>query len=200
MDISKYCDKTLVRRVQKDGCTNSASELIKRHDKIVFNVISKFCKKNPYININDLLDEKYSIFYQAIRTFKPNKKTKFTSWLHLQTRFWFLNTHKNAYKSISLENKDIDSINNENNIFQLCGQNVKDNTEYINNLLNQLPDKRIKKIFKMRYFDGRGNKVLDWKTIGQNIGLSITRVISLHEEGRKILFKKINSTDKSDII
>ncbi len=200
MDINKYCDNSLISKIQKDGNTDAAVEIINRHERIVYSVITKFCKRNPHLNKEELLDDKYAIFQQAIRTYKKNKKAKFSSWLYLQARFYILNTHKNHDKSVSLENKDIDYINTQNNIFQLCGQNIKDNTEYINNLLNQIPDKRIKKIFKMRYFDGRGNKVLDWKTIGQNIGLSITRVISLHEEGRKILFKKINSTEKSDII
>ncbi len=200
MNIQKYCDKTLIKRIQTNGDTIAASEIIRRHERTVYSVINKFCRRNEHINREELLDEKYAIFNQAWKTYKPNKKTKFNSWLHLQCRFWLLNKSKGANLSFSVENKDIDTINNQNNVFQLCGQNNKDNTEYITNILNQIPDKRIKKIFKMRYFDGKGNKTLDWKTIGKQIGLSITRVISLHEEGRKILQKKINSVEKSDII
>jgi len=199
-DISFYCDNTLIKRIQKDRDCESTTEIMRRHSNIVFSVINKFCRRNPYIKKEDLMDDKYSIFYQAIRTYKSNKGAKFSSWLYIQTRFHILNNYKNADKTYSVENKTIDDINNQNNIFQLCGQNNKDNLDFVRNLLDQMEDKRIKKIFKMRYFDGRGNKLKDWKSIGEEIGLSITRVISLHKQGTEMLLKKINSVDKSDII
>lgn len=200
MDIKKYCDKTLIKRIQTKGDSDATEEIIARHKKIVFTVINKFCYRNPHIHKDELMDDLYLIFSKSIQSYKSYKKTKFGSWLYNQTRYHCLNTCKGKDLTYAVENKTIDDINNKNNIFQLCGQSAKNDMEYIHSILNQMEDERIKKIFKLRYFEGAGNKTLDWKTIGNKIGLSITRVISLHEEGRKMLEKKIKSVDRSDII
>ncbi len=198
--ISYYCDNTLIKRIKKDRDCSAATELLNRHQKIIYKVINKFCARNSYINKEDLMDDKYAILQYSINSYKSNKNTKFSSWLYLNTRFWILNNYKDADKTHYVENKTIDDINNQNNIFHISDQSNKNNLEYITNILEQMEDKRIKKIFKLRYFGGVGNKTKDWKSIGREIGLSITRVISLHKQGTEMLLKKINSIEKSDII
>ena len=152
MNISKYCDKTLVKRIQTKGDSEAASELIRRHEKIVFTVINKFCSRNPHIHRDELMDDLYVIFSKSIQSYKPYKGTKFSSWIYNQTRYHCLNTCKNLDLTYSVENKTIDDINNKNNIFQLGDQSNQDNNEYISSLLDQMKDQRIKKIFKNSFF------------------------------------------------
>ena len=200
MDIKLLSDSELLKMISNDRCSDATKEIIKRHEKSVYNTIYKFCIKNPNININDLLDDKYSIFNQAIKTYRSDKNTKFLTWLTHQAYFWCLNANKNAYKSISLENKDIDKISNSRIKFCSNSINNKENHDYIMNLLKQIDDKRIGKIFHMRYFDGKGNKTKTWKEICKEMNLSITGVINLHKKGRDIIFNKINSNEKPDTI
>ncbi len=48
----------------------------------------------------------------------------------------------------------------------------------------------------MRYFNPQDKIKTPWKDIAKKFNLSITRVISLHEQGKKILLKKFNIKNK----
>lgn len=196
MNISKYTDKSLVKKVQLYGDSDAASELINRHKNLVFHTIQKFYSRNPNLNLQDLLDDTYSIFHQSIKTYKPYKKTKFSSWLSLQTRFWILNNNKNADKSYSLENKDIELLNNSQNNHYHDNTYQFENRDLILKYISKINDDRIKQIFKMRYIDVDGNKLRSWKSIGAELNLSIPGVINLHDKGKKIIIENIKNSEK----
>lgn len=199
-NYSTLKDKTLVSRARRNGDTFATEELINRHERIIFTVINKFCNRNPNINREDMMDDRYSIMNYAITTYKRNKAAKFSSWLYLNTRFWILNHNKHADRTITHENSDIDKINNSNQKFYTNEDALKYDKKYFFNLLGQIKDKRIIDIFKMRYFDENGKKFNSWKDIAAKVNLSITRVISLHNYGKDILYKKINSKSKMDTL
>jgi RNA polymerase sigma factor (sigma-70 family) len=200
INFSKLTENQLVNRVQNKCCNDSMLELINRHTKLVCSVIHRFSRRNIHIKINDLLDDQYLIFDDAVKTFNVRKKTKFTSWLYARTRFWILNNHKNEDKLIHLENQDIEDIFNKNEKFYHSNDSMIENNKYIFNILGQVKDKRIIDIFKIRYFNDAGKSKTPWKEIANKFNLSITRVISLHEEGRKILLDKFNSKNKMDVL
>ena len=75
-----------------------------------------------------------------------------------------------------------------------------ENSSYIFNLLGQIKDKRINEIFKLRYFDGNGHKLKPWKDISQKLNISIPSVISLHNQGKILLYNKMNSKNRMDSI
>ena len=66
------------------------------------------------------------------------------------------------------------------------------------NILSQVKDKRIKKIFELRYFSGEAK--LTWNKISDSLGISIQTAINLHERGRKILRKKVSSENLEDFV
>ena len=66
-------------------------------------------------------------------------------------------------------------------------QERQDTLEYIFNLLSQLKDKRIKKVFELRYLGGDGKE--SWSKIGEDMGVSTQTAINLHDRGTKVLRK-----------
>ena len=69
---------------------------------------------------------------------------------------------------------------------------TKHNKEYIFNILNNLKDKRIPKVFKLRYFDAyKENNKPTWSFIAKKIKTSTQTAINLHNKGKKFIRKKI---------
>ena len=68
----------------------------------------------------------------------------------------------------------------------------EDSTElrdYMFNLLSRIKDKRIKKIFELRYFGGEGR--MTWTVISDKVNVSSQTAINLHNKGLSILKKKM---------
>jgi DNA-directed RNA polymerase sigma subunit (sigma70/sigma32) len=76
------------------------------------------------------------------------------------------------------------------------GEEIKD---YALNLLSQLRDPRIKKIFKLRYFNDN-SKPTTWVKIGIIMNVSTQTAINLHDKGKQIILKKMRSKDFLDRI
>jgi DNA-directed RNA polymerase specialized sigma subunit len=70
-------------------------------------------------------------------------------------------------------------------------QGRQDSLEYIFNLLSQLKDKRIEKVFELRYLGDDGKE--SWSRIGENMSVSTQTAINLHDRGLKVLRKKMGS-------
>jgi DNA-directed RNA polymerase specialized sigma subunit len=70
--------------------------------------------------------------------------------------------------------------------------------EFTNHILNQLRDKRIKKIFSMRY--SVHTKKPSWCTVAEQLEVSTQTAINLHNRGIEILRKKIKSEKFLDSI
>ena len=69
---------------------------------------------------------------------------------------------------------------------------VKENIfEFTENILAQLKDKRIKKIFSLRY--SKKDKKPSWCVIADEIKVSTQTAINLHNRGIQILRKKMDS-------
>jgi DNA-directed RNA polymerase specialized sigma subunit len=61
----------------------------------------------------------------------------------------------------------------------------KDIFNKVLNLIGSHPDKRVEKIFNMRYIEGNKNKVMPWKNIGDSLNLSIQGCINIHNSAIK---------------
>ncbi len=203
MKTNKYQNATenkLVELVLSKTDDLAMRELLDRHLDIVNSVIHKFYRKNQNLNLFEMLEDKYIIFNDAVKSFNSTKKTKFTSWLYLVTRYHLLNTNKKAELTSPCDHIKIDIINNNNGKFCSHGEQTQNhnNSKYIFHLLNQIKDKRIADIFKMRYFDESGKSITPWKDIANKINLSIPRVISLHKRGKDMIYKKFMSERQMD--
>ncbi len=73
--------------------------------------------------------------------------------------------------------------------------------EYIFNILNALRDKRIAKVFELRFFDNyTEDSKPTWAFIAKKINTSTQTAINLYHRGREILLKKIKSKEMHDMI
>ena len=61
-------------------------------------------------------------------------------------------------------------------------------------IINDFPDERVEKIFKMRYIDGDKNKVMPWKKISKDLDMSIQGCINIHNK----IIKKIQTKIKKE--
>jgi len=61
-----------------------------------------------------------------------------------------------------------------------------------------MKDKRIEKIFKMRYFDSK--KLKAWNEIGKKLHISTQTAINIHNKALEFLNKKITSKNLFDKI
>ncbi len=91
----------------------------------------------------------------------------------------------------------IDKKNNEEStsIFQEAPELFR---EYVLNILYQIKDKRIAKVFKLRYFSDNSKKT--WSLVSSELDISIQTAINLHSKGIQILRNKIKSKDLLDSI
>jgi len=64
-------------------------------------------------------------------------------------------------------------------------------------LIRSYPDKRVEKIFKMRYIIGKKNKVMPWKNIGQKMNLSIQGCINIHNSVIKSIKQTLDEEEEN---
>ena len=181
-------DSILVENVQ-NGCSESLQELINRHSNLFFDMCSKYVKKTDCLNYQDLIEDVSGVIYEAARTYKNDKGAKFSTWLGHMSRFHCLNTIKFRAGLVFAPNEDLDIYMSKKNKFHI--DKKEHLSEYIDDILLQLKDKRIVDIFKLRFSDK--HKKVSWHIIAKKMDLSTTHCINLFEKGRKLLYNKIYS-------
>ena len=197
-------DMTLIRRIRSKGCNESYKLLCFRHEKLFYKVCQNYLPiaRTKGIKNEDILEEKNTVIFKAISSYKNNKNTKFSTWLGNCTKYFCLtminannrlvSTEDEALK-IVIDSKAKDDYNHE--------AIYKYDREFIFNILNNLKDKRISRVFKLRYFDAhKENRKPTWSFIAKKIKTSTQTAINLHERGKNILCKKIKSDKYQDTI
>ena len=196
--LKKIEDSTLVKRVKRKKCNKSLKELIDRHSPLCYDIYKKYSAAMQSSGgcLSDIYGEKDYIVYKSAVSFDPDKKTKFSTWLGNQVRYYCLNLI-NGNKHICVGDENLDFY-----VDQKTEQDKRDiagEIDYIFNLLSQLHDKRIQKIFKLRYFHGAKNK-MPWVKVAKELEVSTQTPINLHNKGVEIIFKKVKSKSLSDFL
>ena len=190
-------DNHLVERVKKRACEKSLLELSERHSGLYFKILKKYSKSffANNIDINEAATDKNLIIWNSVKSFSPDKNVKFSTWLANQTKYHCLNTlnKKNKDRLITTGDDILDYLNEEQEI-----SNGAVLFEFIENILSQLKDQRIKKIFSMRY--SKEEKKPSWCVVASSLEISTQTAINLHNKGIKILRKKISSEKLLDNI
>lgn len=202
-------DKELINDIINNENEESLKILSERHLPLCNEIYRRYSNRiqSSGNSFHDVYDDRFRIIWEAISTYKDDKNTKFSTWLGYRIKYQCLT-------SISKNNRcipyDPDSLNalidcsmekNENSHFNLnfhsSENNLKELKEYVYNILTQLKDDRIKKIFELRIEE---KNHLTWTQIGQIIGTSSITAISLFDKGRKIILEKIKSKEIIDLI
>tara|TARA_R100001163_G_C5054902_1_gene191413 strand:- start:117 stop:719 length:603 start_codon:yes stop_codon:yes gene_type:complete len=190
-------DNHLVERVKKRNCEKSLLELSERHSGLYFKILKKYTKSffANNIDINETAADKNLIIWNSVKSFSTDKNVKFSTWLANQTKYHCLNTlnKKSKDRLITTGDDILDYLNEEE---EPSGGTVL--FEFIENILSQLKDQRIKKIFSMRY--SKEEKKPSWCVVASNLKISTQTAINLHNKGISILRKKITSEKLLDNI
>jgi len=179
--VNNLEDFQLVENIKKNKKTeDSLQELIGRHTGIYLDIVNKYTQNGNLTNKLDLIDEKDYNIYQAALKYKSDRGTKFPTFLGNETKWICLNKYNKKKKEpqISIDDiREIDILNTKNE--KINKEDLEVFSEAIK-FSKKHEDKRVEKIFEMRYITGEKNKVMPWKKISEELNMSIQGCINIH--------------------
>jgi len=193
--IILFCeDNFLVEKIQKDNCKDSILEIIKRHTPLCVKMIKKYTPAMVSTGVydHDIYKEINVLIYQSAMSFNPEKRSKLSTWIANQTRYYCLNILNKKRSHILVDSQEIDLMAySEDGRDKTTAHEIKD---FLFNILDQMKDKRVKAIFNLRYFKD-GEKISSWEKVASQMGVSTQTAINIHNKGKKILKKKLLTSD-----
>ena len=173
-------DVKLVDNIQRQKDTESSlRELVIRHSGIYYSMINRYVPDASLIcSKADLLEERDFHIYNAALKFNSDKGTKFSTFLGNETKWLCLNSYNKAKKKYceATSPEDLDFLDKLD-----LGEDVDMNLlNDIFHMVERHPDRRVSTIFKLRYKDGIGDKLLPWKSVAPHVNLSIQGCINVH--------------------
>lgn len=179
--VNNLEDFQLVENIKENKKTeDSLQELIGRHTGIYLDIVNKYTQNGNLTNKLDLIDEKDYNIYQAALKYKSDRGTKFPTFLGNETKWICLNKYNKKKKEpqISIDDiREIDMLNTRSE--KINKKDLEVFSEAIK-LSKTHKDKRVEKIFEMRYITGEKNKVMPWKKISEELNMSIQGCINIH--------------------
>ena len=193
LQLTKLPDTELIKNIKLNNCSDSLTALVNRHDGIWY------CKISGYINaainqemhflVEDIHDEKYTVFWNCAKSYEEGRGTQFHTWLSGGIRLYCSKKFKKALATKRFCNRDNSiaqwppdgGIEGEryDYFFENLGKQAPlylDDQEIIKKLADQYSP-RAYPMLKMRYFDG-----MTLAEIGQRVGLTHERVRQLIDE------------------
>jgi DNA-directed RNA polymerase specialized sigma subunit len=139
----------------------------------------------------EIVNEKEYVIYNSVLKYDENKGTKFSTFLGNEAKWTCLNASNKNKKYLELNDHSFDfsELKCENNIEEENFKNLV--LENFMKYAADHPDKRVEKIFRMRYASTR--KLTPWRKISKQMKLSIQGCINIHNNALNILSKKIKS-------
>jgi len=198
---TNYSDLELISLIKKDEDPSlHLSELIERHSGIYLDIINTYASRDSnFIDRNELIKDKNYNIYQAAVKYDPNRGAKFSTYLGNETKWLCLNTYNKNKRHPTITTETLDLLHPD---LELYSYSVKENLKKVSltkvlQLISRHPDKRVEKIFNMRYIIGKKNKVMPWKNIGKKMNLSIQGCINIHNSAIQSIRETIK--DKEDV-
>ena len=173
-------DLYLINKVKNIGDQDSVMELINRHSGIYIEMVNKYLPDSlEGVNKDDVLEDKNFCIYDAAIKFDENKNTKFSTYVGNLARWKCLNIYN---KNIKFPQSSMAEIYDQSVSCDPELKNIEKQEELKNifKIINNSGDERVKKIFKMRYKDGK--KLTPWKKIAKKLDLSIQGCINIHNK------------------
>ena len=195
IEYNLLTDEDLVKSIQEnhfaEKCLNI---LIDRHSGLCIEMITSYVSKqyNESLRLEMIKDKDLKI-YQAALKFDSSKNAKFSTYLANDIKWQCLNNYNRDKKRklVPVEENLINYLNYHN-------QDQEDEPQY-RNQFNQIlskakshRDKRVGRIFHLRYEVGKNNSVMPWKYISKDLGMSIQGCINIHDAAIRNLKHNIN--------
>jgi len=186
-------DIELVKNIKNDvEVEESIKGLLEFHGKLINKISYKYVTPlhNSGSSIEEIEKEKQYIIYKAALSFNDKRKTKFSSYLGSFVRWYCLNRingHDDWKFASDTPFENLPEFESEKH----QSENKADK-EYLHNLLNSLDDKKIKKMFELRFFSG--DRLLSWNKIGKIMGgVSGQAVNNWYRKNIKVLKSRVAS-------
>ena len=189
--MERKTDLELINGVKEKNCSDCLQELINRHSPLCYDICRKYSHVFPPngVRTEDVLSEKNYLIYKSTISYNPDKKAKFSTWLGNQMRYLCLNSI-NKNRLIATEDEKMNFFINKNE--ESREEDPKEKLDYLNNILSQVKDRRVRAIFKIRYFSDT-NKKVPWNKVAREVGVSTQTAINLHNKTIKMLKRKLTS-------
>lgn len=171
-------DQQLINDVKDNGDEDSLVEIINRHSGIYHVMVDKFLSGQGNSREREsLMEDKEFTIYSSVIKYDPNRGAKFPTYLALETKWKCLNalTKKGRAKECSFE----EMIFEPNNSGGFEESEREEVFSLFKEFVEKQSDKRMKKIFDIRY-NGTNNKLIPWKVISKELGMSIQGAINVH--------------------
>ena len=192
--MQRKTDLELVNGIKNENCSDCLKELFDRHSAICVDVCLKYSRSltaNGVI-VSDILDQKEYLIYKSASSYDSTKGSKFSTWLANQMRYFCLNS-MNKNRLYATEEESMNSIVNRNS-YQAQDSSVTDKVDFVKNIISQVKDSRVKKIFKIRYFNGNRKKT-PWAKVAKELGVSTQTAINLHNKTIKLIKRKMETKE-----
>jgi hypothetical protein len=181
--------KSIKKKQKVDECLQ---ELIDRHSGIYLDIVNSFLKNCNNDSLRDeIINEKEYAIYNSALKYDENRGTKFSTFLGNEAKWICLNASNKNKKYLELNDNTFDF----EKIKDTCDKTVIDLKDQILTEFNEQvkihPDKRIQKIFSMRY--SGNNKLTPWRKISKAMNLSIQGCINIHNAALNSISKNIRS-------
>lgn len=189
MDITNSTDSKLVANIKERSCNDSLKELIRRHAPLCSKIYQKYTSVLLTMGypIEDIVNEKDLVIYNAAMKFLPDKDVKFSTWVGNQIRYQCLNMINKRKGIILASDEELKFLPDQ-------GYHDKNNDDvnYMLSIVGQFDDPRMKDVYLLRYFeDPKIN--MTWHNVAKKLQISTQTAINLHNKGKKVLKQKLNS-------
>lgn len=191
-------DTELIKNVKCNiNCKESLDILIEKHSGIFINIINSYVPNNsPYSDKREIIGDKDYHIYKAVLSFDPDKNVKFSTYLGNQAKFLCLNEYNKKRRSPEIKCDEIcldwlNHLSTEQHQDKVYLSDESETLKTVHKLIKLNPDKRVRQIFKQRYFSNKANKIVPWRKISANIGLSIQGCINIHNKAIMEIRKEI---------
>lgn len=191
--MENLSDIQLIKNIKRNKNVNEClDELINRHSGIYLDIVNSFLRNCNNDTLRDeIINDKELAIYNSALKYDEDKGTKFSTFLGNEAKWMCLNASNKNKKYIEITDHtfDFDNLKIE---YDKTEQDFKDAVlgDFKIHLQNH-PDKRLQKIFAMRY---SGNKKLTpWRKISKEMKLSIQGCINIHNSALNSISKNIRS-------
>ena len=185
-------DIGLVNAIKSTNCENSLVELIQKHSNLCYSICQKYSPAMLASGLHpeDVISEKDYIIYKSALSYNPTYKIKFSTWLGNQIRYHCLNRINKDNVYVTMEEGDLNNFVEKTADEQSGVENDSIKT-YVFSILDNLQDKRISEIFKLRYYEN-SPRLTTWKAIAKKMDISSQTVINIHNRGKRLLLNRLN--------
>ncbi len=186
-------DLDLVKQVKNNNSEDALLELVERHSGLFYKTISKNLPfSNNSWDIDEIVQRKEHLFYEAIDTFDPDRNIKFHTWLANKTKYVCLSQRSKLRDQPDFCEFD-ESFGEVTDLSPDCYLSNKEDVERIMSLASKRCTTKALEIFHKKYFGGENEAGQSFTEIAQEMEISPQAVQASHAKTLKVIQKAIKN-------